>query len=70
MLNLVTLTVMFVLSSIAFAIGYFHAPMRFDGRKENMPKSYRLLTALKYADTVLILSLVALILVKLTKEFS
>lgn len=69
MLNLVTLTVMFVLSSIAFAIGYFHAPIRFDGRKENMPKSYRLLTGLRYADTVLILSLIALIILKITKEF-
>lgn len=70
MFSFVTLTIMVCLGVSAFIVGYFHAGNLYDGRKENTPKTFRLLTGLKFSDRMIVLSIVANIIVYFMRNYT
>lgn len=70
MFSFLTLTIMVCLGVVSFIVGYLYAGNLYDGRKENTPKAFRLFVGLRFADIMLILSLIANTIVYFMRNYT
>lgn len=69
MLNFTELLVITGLMLLGFIFGYLTAHKKFDGRPQNMPESFKVLQGIKLADRLLMASLVAYLIVYISRDY-
>lgn len=67
MLTFTNLFLVIVFMLLGFAFGYLTAFKKFDGRPENMPEAFKILQGIKMADRILMASMVALVLIYISR---